>query len=125
VVYRLEDSVDSGNPTATAHKLEQIYASQKDADFWKPGGTDDIHGNRISLLVCSAAVIGNSFFRAAKRPFIPTPTAAARYLVWGVRPKGAPYGVSRVWVGLSRLGAEPLLRRDAVGTLKSYRDTRI
>jgi hypothetical protein len=42
VVYRLEDSVDSGNPDATAHKLEQLYASQKDADSWKPGGTDDI-----------------------------------------------------------------------------------
>jgi hypothetical protein len=58
-------------------------------------------------------------FRAAKRPFIPTPTAAARYLVWDVRPKGAPYGVSRVWVGLSRLGAEPLLRRRRVAPLKS------
>jgi hypothetical protein len=42
VVYRLEDSVDSGNPDATAHKLEQLYAGQKDADSWKPGGTDDI-----------------------------------------------------------------------------------
>jgi S1/P1 Nuclease len=42
VVYRLEDSVDSGNPDATAHKLEQLYASQKDADSWKPGGTSDI-----------------------------------------------------------------------------------
>jgi len=34
--------VDSGNPDATAHKLEQLYASQKDADSWRPGGTDDI-----------------------------------------------------------------------------------
>ncbi len=42
MVYRLEDSVDSGSPTATARKLEQIYANQKDADSWKPGGTDDI-----------------------------------------------------------------------------------
>jgi hypothetical protein len=42
VVYELEDTVDSGNPDATAHKLEQMYASQKDADTWKPGGTDDI-----------------------------------------------------------------------------------
>jgi hypothetical protein len=42
VVYRLEDSVDSGNPDATARKLEQLYASQKDADSWKPGGTGDI-----------------------------------------------------------------------------------
>ena len=42
VVYRLEDSVDSGNPDATAHKLAQLYASQKDADSWKPGDTDDI-----------------------------------------------------------------------------------
>jgi hypothetical protein len=42
VVYELEDTVDSGSPDATAHKLEQLYASQKDADTWKPGGTDDI-----------------------------------------------------------------------------------
>jgi S1/P1 Nuclease len=42
VVYELEDTVDSGSPEATAHKLEQIYASQKDADSWKPGGTEDI-----------------------------------------------------------------------------------
>ncbi len=42
VVYQLEDSVDSGSPGATAHKLEQMYASQKDADSWKPGATDDI-----------------------------------------------------------------------------------
>jgi S1/P1 Nuclease len=42
VVYRLEDTVDSGSSDATAHKLEQMYASQKDADSWKPGGTDDI-----------------------------------------------------------------------------------
>jgi hypothetical protein len=42
VVYRLEDSVDSGNPDATAHKLEQLYAGQKDADSWKPGASGDI-----------------------------------------------------------------------------------
>jgi hypothetical protein len=42
VVYALEDSVDSGNPDATAHKLEQLYAGQKDTDSWKPGGTADI-----------------------------------------------------------------------------------
>jgi S1/P1 Nuclease len=43
VVYALEDSVDSGNPDATAHKLEQLYASQKDSDSWKSaGGTADI-----------------------------------------------------------------------------------
>lgn len=42
VVEVLEENVDSGNPDATAHKLEQLYASQKDADSWKPGGTVDI-----------------------------------------------------------------------------------
>jgi hypothetical protein len=42
IVYRLEDSVDSGIPATTAHKLEQIYATQKDVDSWKPGETDDI-----------------------------------------------------------------------------------
>jgi hypothetical protein len=30
VVYRLEDSVDSGIADATAHKLEQLFAGQKD-----------------------------------------------------------------------------------------------
>jgi hypothetical protein len=42
VVYALEDSMDSGTPEATAHKLEQLYASQKNADSWKPGQTADI-----------------------------------------------------------------------------------
>lgn len=42
MVYTLEDSVDSGNPDATAHKIEQLYAGQKDADLWNPGGTVDI-----------------------------------------------------------------------------------
>jgi hypothetical protein len=42
VVYRLEDTLDSGSPDATAHKLEQLYATQKDADVWKPGATDEI-----------------------------------------------------------------------------------
>ena len=43
VVYALADSVDSGTPDATAHKLEQLYASRKDSDSWKPaGGTADI-----------------------------------------------------------------------------------
>jgi len=42
VVYRLDNSMDSGSPDTTAHKLEQLYASQKDADSWRPGGTDDI-----------------------------------------------------------------------------------
>jgi hypothetical protein len=42
VVYALEDSADSGNPELTAHKLEQMYDGQKDADSWKAGGTADI-----------------------------------------------------------------------------------
>jgi hypothetical protein len=42
VVYALEDSVDSGNPDATAQKLEQLNAGQKDADSWKPGAAGDI-----------------------------------------------------------------------------------
>jgi hypothetical protein len=52
VVYRLEDSVDSGSPTITAHRLEQIYAAQKDADSWKPGESDDIawESNQLARL---------------------------------------------------------------------------
>jgi hypothetical protein len=42
IVYALEDSVGSGNPDATAHKLEKLYAGQKDADSWQPGGTANI-----------------------------------------------------------------------------------
>jgi hypothetical protein len=42
VVYELEDMVDGGKPEATARRLEQIYASRKNADLWKAGGTGDI-----------------------------------------------------------------------------------
>jgi hypothetical protein len=42
VVYRLEDGVGSGSPTATAHKLEQIYAATRSVDSWKPGEANDI-----------------------------------------------------------------------------------
>jgi S1/P1 Nuclease len=42
VVYRLQDTVGAGNTEATARKLEQMYASQKDVDTWKPGATNDI-----------------------------------------------------------------------------------
>jgi hypothetical protein len=42
VVYALEDGVDSGKPDGTAYKLEQLYASQKNADSWKPGQAADV-----------------------------------------------------------------------------------
>jgi hypothetical protein len=34
VVRGLEYSIDSGRPETTAHKLERIYAAEKDADSW-------------------------------------------------------------------------------------------
>jgi hypothetical protein len=34
--------MDSGNPDATAHKLEQLYANQKDARLLETRGTSDI-----------------------------------------------------------------------------------
>ncbi len=34
VVRGLEYSIDSGHPETTAHKLEQTYAAEKDADSW-------------------------------------------------------------------------------------------
>jgi nuclease S1 len=40
VVHRLEDSLDSGRPETTAHKLERTYAAEKEADSWIPA--DDI-----------------------------------------------------------------------------------
>ena len=42
MVYALENSVDSRTPNAAAHKLEQLYASQKNADSRKLGQTADI-----------------------------------------------------------------------------------
>jgi nuclease S1 len=40
VVHRLERSIDSGRPEPTAHKLEQIYAAERESDSWIPA--DDI-----------------------------------------------------------------------------------
>jgi S1/P1 Nuclease/Metal binding domain of Ada len=34
VVHRLEDSIDSGKPVATAHRLEEKYAAEKETDSW-------------------------------------------------------------------------------------------
>ncbi|MGO8803085.1 S1/P1 nuclease, partial [Candidatus Binatus sp.] len=34
IVRRLEDSIDSGRPETTAHKLERTYAPEKEADSW-------------------------------------------------------------------------------------------
>ena len=47
---RLERSIDSGSPEATAHRLEQHYASERATDAWIPGRTDDIawESNRIA-----------------------------------------------------------------------------
>jgi hypothetical protein len=42
VVDQLEQTLDSGSPDVTAHKLEAMYANRKAAYSWKPGGTDDI-----------------------------------------------------------------------------------
>jgi hypothetical protein len=42
VVYHLQDSMSSRTPDATAQKLEQTYARDKDADSWNPGSTNDI-----------------------------------------------------------------------------------
>jgi hypothetical protein len=42
IVYKLEDTLDSGDPNATAHRLEAMYAGDKVGYSWKPGGTDDI-----------------------------------------------------------------------------------
>jgi len=42
IVWRLENSIDSGRPETTARRLEQTYASEKALDAWSPGNTDDI-----------------------------------------------------------------------------------
>jgi len=34
IVYRLEDSIDSGRPETTAHKLERTYAAESKTDSW-------------------------------------------------------------------------------------------
>ena len=43
--------------------------------------------------------------------FLPARIAGGAVVVLNGWPKAVPCEVSRVWVGLSRLGAEPLLRR--------------
>ncbi len=40
IVRRLEDSIDSGRPETTAHRLEQTYAAERGTDSWIPA--DDI-----------------------------------------------------------------------------------
>jgi hypothetical protein len=42
IVRRLERSIDSGSPEATARRLEREYASERATDAWIPGRTDDI-----------------------------------------------------------------------------------
>ena len=37
-----------GSPAAAAHKLEQMYAGQKDTDSWKPGEKDIASAASIS-----------------------------------------------------------------------------
>jgi len=49
VVEALENREDLGDPDATAHELEQMYANQKDADQWKSGETGDIAGKSNQL----------------------------------------------------------------------------
>ena len=50
MVYELGHTIDSGSSYATAHRLEEMYASQKHADTWRPGETDDIawETNRVA-----------------------------------------------------------------------------
>jgi hypothetical protein len=36
IVYKLEDTLDSGDPNATAHRLEAMYAGDKVGYSWKP-----------------------------------------------------------------------------------------
>jgi hypothetical protein len=42
VVQALADEEHSSSPNATAHKLERLYASQKDADSWQPSNIGEI-----------------------------------------------------------------------------------
>ncbi len=42
IVRGLEDSLDSGRPEPTAHKLEQSYGGEKALDTWNPGHTGNI-----------------------------------------------------------------------------------
>jgi hypothetical protein len=42
IVRGFEDSIDSGRPEPSAHKLEQTYGGEKALDTWNPGQTDDI-----------------------------------------------------------------------------------
>jgi hypothetical protein len=48
VVRRLEDSVDSGRPGTTAHKLERTYAAESGTDSWIPAGDIAWESNQIA-----------------------------------------------------------------------------
>jgi hypothetical protein len=58
IVRDLENSVDSGRPEPTAHKLEQTYAGEKALEVWIPGHTDDIawESNQIARTDIYAAL---------------------------------------------------------------------
>ncbi len=48
VVRGLEDSIDSGRPQTTAHKLERTYAPEKEADSWIPAGDIAWESNQLA-----------------------------------------------------------------------------
>jgi nuclease S1 len=48
VVHRLEDSIDSGRPETTAHKLERTYAGELEADSWIPADQIAWESNQVA-----------------------------------------------------------------------------
>lgn len=48
VVHRLEDSIDSGRPETTAHKLERTYAAEMEADSWIPADQIAWESNQVA-----------------------------------------------------------------------------
>ncbi len=48
VVRRLEDSIDSGRPETTAHRLEQTYAAERLTDSWIPADAIAWESNRLA-----------------------------------------------------------------------------
>ncbi len=48
VVRRLEDSIDSGRPQTTAHKLERTYAAERKTDSWIPAGEIAWESNQLA-----------------------------------------------------------------------------
>jgi hypothetical protein len=60
-VHRLEDTVDTGRPDATARRLEQTYAAEKAADSWIQANDTAWESNQVArseIYICQSSLVG-------------------------------------------------------------------